>query len=267
MMDLFMLAQATPAGTDDGTARTLWHYIEGGGIIGYCTIGCSIVAFALAIVQLVRVRSIAMAPPPVVEALGKYLADNDVQGAIRFCNAEENDSFLSRTFGAALQRCSRSPFGFLELRSALEEAGASELTRASRPNDIIALVATLAPMLGLLGTVVGMVGAFDTISTTQGSAKPADLAGNISLALITTVQGLVVAIPCHAIHHYFRNRLERCAGEVSAIAEGLAADFEASVGVKPAAMKGVPTTPAGAVRAAATGRPAVSPAPKEGRAG
>jgi biopolymer transport protein ExbB len=234
MPALAALAQTPPssgASTQAADAgRTLWHYIEGGGVIGFVTIGLSVVAVALAIVQLVRLRSQAMAPEHVVEGLRRLLAGNDAKGAVKFCESEENDSFLARVFGSALTRCSRSPFGFLELRSALEEAGGVEAARAGRPNDVIGLVGALAPMLGLLGTVVGMVGAFDTISTTEGSASPADLAGDISLALITTVQGLIVAIPCHAAHHYFRGRLERASGEVGNICEGLASELESSSG-------------------------------------
>jgi biopolymer transport protein ExbB len=222
-------APAAPPAAGAATAsatKSLWQYIEGGGLIGYVIIGLSVVAVAMAIVQFVRLRTEKLAPPAIVEAIERGMHNNDTKGVMQFCNQPENDVFLCRVVGQALSRCSRSPFGMLELRSALEEAGAGEATRLSRPNEVIALIASIAPMLGLLGTVVGMVGAFDTIAGTQGAAKPADLAGYISIALITTVQGLVVAIPCTAAHSYFRSRMEKCAGEVAAIAEGLAAEAE-----------------------------------------
>jgi biopolymer transport protein ExbB len=228
---LLVLAQNAPA----GSSKTLLQYIKGGGPIGYVIICLSIVAMALAIVHLIQIRMIRLAPPDIVQGLGRLLRENDVQGAMQFCQQPENDCFLVRVFGTALVRCSRSPFGFLELRSALEESGAQEVESLARPNDGIALIASIAPMLGLLGTVVGMVGAFDTINSTQGMAKPAELAGYISIALITTVQGLVVAIPCTAVFTYFRNRIERYAAEVAQITEGLAADLESSSGAGKAA--------------------------------
>jgi biopolymer transport protein ExbB len=243
---VWVLAQESAA----ESSKSLLQYIKGGGLIGYVIICLSVVAVALAIVHLIQIRMVRLAPPDVVDALGRLVRENDVPGAMQFCRQGENDCFLVRVFGAALVRCSRSPFGFLELRSALEEAGAQEVETMARPNDGIALIATIAPMLGLLGTVVGMVGAFDTISSTQGMAKPAELAGYISIALITTVQGLVVAIPCTAVYTYFRNRIERYGAEVGQITEALAADLESSSGA---------TRPAPAA-AKAGSRPAVRPA-------
>jgi biopolymer transport protein ExbB len=231
-----LLAQAAPGAAGGATppaaapaasaSKSLWQYIQGGGLIGYVIIGLSVVAVAMAIVQIVRLRREKLAPPAMVEAIERGMAQGDTKGVMQFCNQPENDVFICRVVGQALARCNRSPFGMLELRTALEEAGAGETVRLSRPNDAIALIASIAPMLGLLGTVVGMVGAFDTIAGTQGAAKPADLAGYISIALITTVQGLVVAIPCTAAHSYFRGRIEKSVGEVAGIAEGLAADAE-----------------------------------------
>jgi biopolymer transport protein ExbB len=242
-----LLAQAaTPPGgaapEAPGPTKSLWQYVQGGGLIGYLIIGLSVVALALAIVQIIRLNKAKLAPPEVVSALSRYLSENDVAGALKFCNAAQEAPFIARVFGSALARCSRSQFGFLELRSSLEEAGAQEVTRLGRPTDGIALIGSIAPMLGLLGTVVGMVGAFDTIAGTQGTAKPSDLAGSISVALITTVQGLIVAIPCTALASYFRGRLERVASEASAVAESLASDLESANGSGAAKPASAPAT-------------------------
>ncbi|MGD9789526.1 MAG: MotA/TolQ/ExbB proton channel family protein [Phycisphaerales bacterium] len=217
------LAQAGPGAA---SSRTLWQYIKGGGPIGYVIIMLSVAAVALAIVHLLTVRDTRLTPPEVVEGLSRHLRGNDIQGALRFCDTEENRCFVTRVFGQAMTRCMRSPFGFLEMRSALEEAGTTEVDRLGRSTDGIALIAQVAPMLGLLGTVVGMVGGFETISTTEGAARPAQLAGDISIALITTVQGLVVAIPCHALSVYFRNRTQRLALQAGEVIEGLASEIE-----------------------------------------
>lgn len=228
----WLLAQAPPAPAAP-TGRSLLQYIHGGGYIGYVIILLSVVAVALVLANMIRLRLERLAPPEAVESLRRLVRENQVARAGEFCRAEENESFLTRTFGAALARCQRSPFGMLEIRSALEESGRTELDRLQRANDVIGLIAAVAPMLGLLGTVVGMVGAFETIADTEGAAKPYQLAGSISLALITTVQGLVVAIPCTAVQSHFRGRVERLAGEVAQITEDLALTLESGGESKP----------------------------------
>jgi len=218
-----LLAQTSP---DAAPTRTWLDHIASGGPIGYAIIGLSLVAVTLAIVQLVQVRERKLAPPEVIQGLDKLLSANDIRGAIRFCQDPVNDCFLARMFAAALTRCSRSAFGLLELRAALEEAGQEQVARLHRATDGIGLIAAVAPMLGLLGTVVGMVGAFETISFSQGFARPDELAGDISVALITTVLGLIVAIPSTAAYAFFRNRIDTLAARAAEVTEDLSARLQ-----------------------------------------
>lgn len=218
---------------DSTPSKTLLTYIREGGSIGYVIILLSFAAVTLIVMHFLRIRVSRLAPPDSVFSLDRMLRENDIQGALRFCNDRANDSFLTRVFGAALARCSRSPFGFLELRSAVEEAGQEQLSRLHRSNEPIGLIASVAPMLGLLGTVVGMVLAFDTISTSKGLARPDQLAGYISLALVTTVLGLVVAIPVTATYAYIRNRTDALAAEVAQIIEELSSHLHAMPGSAP----------------------------------
>lgn len=230
-MDMSMLTLAAPGA--DGTSRSLLEYIAQGGWIGYVIIMLSFIAVVMIVAQSVRVRRQALAPPEAIEALDRHLRQGDVDGAIGFCENSDNDSFLTRVMGAALTRCSRSPFGFLELKAALEEVGQLQVARLYRLTDGINLVASIAPMLGLLGTVVGMVGAFDAIRAAEGPVRPDALAGNISVALITTVLGLIVAIPCTAAYTYLRNKIDTLADEVGEVIEELAAHLES--GAQPGA--------------------------------
>jgi biopolymer transport protein ExbB len=223
-----LLAQDAPAAEAATSGKTLLDYINDGGLIGYIILALSFVAVALIIAHLVQVRLAKLAPPEIVTRMHELLRSGDVSGAVRYAQAEENDSFFARVVGGALARCARSPFGFLELKAALEEEGTEQVARLQRSTDGIGLIASVAPMLGLLGTVVGMVGAFETISQTDGFAKPGQLAGDISLALITTVQGLVVAIPCTALYAWTRSRIERITGEVAELVEELASHVEAA---------------------------------------
>jgi biopolymer transport protein ExbB len=229
--------------------KTLMQYIAEGGTIGYLIVGLSFAAVVFAVASFVRLRRSKLAPEADVTALDRMLRAGSIEQATAYCSAPEHDSFLTRVMGAALLRCSRSPFGLLELRTALEEAGQHEVARLHRSTDAIGVIASVAPMLGLLGTVVGMVLAFETLSLSGGVAKPDQLAGSISLALITTVQGLVVAIPCTAAHSYFRNRIETLVGEVGNLIEELAAHVEHG------ASPGTPEQAAAAAQAAARAKP------------
>ncbi len=211
-------------------SKSLLDYIQSGGPIGYLIIALSLVAVGLIIAQILRLRIVALAPPDVQENLEVLLSRGDVREAMRFCKDEANDSFLARVMGHALERCSRSPFGFLELKSALEEAGQQETARLARGTDTIGLIASVAPMLGLLGTVVGMVGAFDTISLSEGVTRPDQLAGSISVALMTTVMGLIVAIPATAAYTWLRNRIDASVSAVAEMTEQLAAHLEGETG-------------------------------------
>eukprot|EP00913_Durusdinium_trenchii_P006276 g5888.t1 len=214
-----VLAQTAP----EGASKTLLEYIAAGREIGLVIILLSLAAVGMIVAQLLRLRRSRLAPPETVDRLHELLRTNQVGAAIEFCTDAENDSFLARVIGSALIRCSRSPFGFLELKSAIEDVGQAQVARLYRMTDGIGLVASVAPMLGLLGTVVGMVSAFDTIALTEGPARPDQLGGSISQALVTTVLGLIVAIPCTAAFTFLRNRIDTLVSEVGETIEELAA--------------------------------------------
>lgn len=250
------LAQAAPD-------KSLLDYIAEGREIGFVIILLSFVAVGLIIAQLVQVRMAKLAPPEAVERLHDALRRQDIRRAIEVCRDPGQESFLTRTMLGGLERCIRSPFGFLELRTALQESGERQVAKLQRVTDGVALIAAVAPMLGLLGTVVGMVGAFDTLGMSQGPVRPDLLAGNISEALITTVLGLLVAIPCTAATTYLRNRIEHLTGEVGGVVEELAAYLESA---GPAARPPQPGTNAQARQAAAAPR-APQPAPEAAGAG
>jgi len=224
-MNATLWTLATPASAG-GTSKSLLAYVAAGGPVGLVIIMLSFVAVVLIVAQIVRVRRTALAPVEAIETLDRFLREGKVDNAIAYCQDPDNNSFLTRVMGSALVRCSRSPFGFLELKAALEEVGQLQVARLYRLTDGINLIAAIAPMLGLLGTVIGMVGAFDAIQAAEGPVRPDALAGNISQALITTVLGLIVAIPATAAYTYLRNRIDTLADEVGQVIEDLAAHLE-----------------------------------------
>lgn len=219
-----LLAQSADAAPQK--PQSMLYFITAGGTIGYVIIALSFVAVALAVVHLMQIREPALAPPKAVDDLEQLLSRGQVQQAVDYCEDAANACFLTRVMSAGLSRYRRSAFGALELKGALEEAGQEQVARLYRSTDAMALIAGIAPMLGLLGTVVGLNGAFSSISEAGGFARPDQLASDVSLALVTTIQGLVVAIPVSAMVTFFRNRIDGLAGNVASTIDGLAGHLE-----------------------------------------
>jgi biopolymer transport protein ExbB len=216
------LAQDAP----DGGGNSVLQLIAAGGVVSLIILALSFTALTLIVIHLMQVRTQALAPEHAIQALDEALGRGDADAALRYCKDEDNECFLTRILGAALSRYHRSAFGLLELKSSLEEAGQEEVARLYRSTDWLGLIAAIAPMLGLLGTVVGMVGAFDTISASEGFARPDQLAGDISKALVTTLMGLTLAIPATAAFTFFRNRIDTITAEIAMTIEDLAGKLE-----------------------------------------
>ena len=228
MTDTVLIPSITLAADSGEARRSLLQYIEQGGPIGYLIIVISLVAIGMIGAQLFRIRRERLAPPELLNDLRSLLSDGNIDAAIKRSNDEPGSSYLARVIGAGLSRASRSAFGMLELRSSVDEVGQLEVDRLYRLTDGIGLIASVAPMLGLLGTVVGMVGAFDAITLSDGPARPDELAGSISQALITTVLGLIVAIPCTAMYTFLRNRIDHLTTEIDEQIEEIISPLEAA---------------------------------------
>lgn len=204
-------AELVPEGASGGFA-----FITGGGVVGGVILLLSVVAAALAVALLLRLRRERLMPSASLSVLATLLSRGRPEQALEHCMRPENDCYLCRILVPGLNRFLRSGFGAIELRGAIEEAGGEETARLYRATDALGVIGSVAPLLGLLGTVQGMIGAFDTVAV--GAADPGYyglLAGNISLALITTLQGLVVAIPCVILYSFFRNRIDAIAADAA----------------------------------------------------
>lgn len=240
----------TATAPDAANSESILEYIKSGGPLSYVLVCLSFVAVALMIRNFIIYSRSRIAPDGAFERLSAMLRENDVEGALTYCSAPENNSFLTRVFGSALLRCSRSPFGFLELRSALEESGAREADRLHRSNEGLGILAAIGPMLGLLGTVIGMIGAFATIGKLEGTARSQQLAVFMSYALVNTAEGLFVAIPCTVAFALFRRHIDHLVGETAEKIEDLTRYLEQTSGESAAPRTTRPAT-AGVVRPAA----------------
>ena len=222
---LLIVAQANIV--DEKTSRL--ELLSKGGTVGYIIIALSLVALALAVMHFLQLKRSALLPPEQLATIEEMLSKGKVDDALNYCVDPLNDTYLTRILAPGLLRYQRSAFGPFEIKSALEEAGEDQTSRLFRSTDALGLIGTVAPLLGLLGTVLGMVGAFDTIGGSGGGSNSA-LAGNISEALITTMLGLILAIPCVTLFSYFRNRIEGLSAEASSEIERLVLYLEESNG-------------------------------------
>ncbi len=211
----------------ESEGTTWWNTIQHGGIIGYIIIGLSVVALALVIMHALQIRRRSLLPPNQVVQLDDMLSRGEVSEALEFCLRPENDSYLTRIMATGLTRYQKSAFGAFEIKNAIEEAGEDQTARLYRSTDALGVIGHIAPMLGLLGTVVGMVGAFEALPQAGGADHEA-LASQISLALVTTLMGLVLAIPATSLFSFFKNRIDAFASEASLEIERLVLHLESA---------------------------------------
>ncbi len=174
-----------------------------GGIIMFPILGCSVVALAITIERFFTLRRARIDTREFMDTMRTVLRQNRTQEAIEIC--DETDGPIARIMKAGILKHNRSKE---DIREAIEDAGHLEIPRLERYMSALATCAHIAPLLGLLGTVAGMIKAFAQIQTLQGQVNPSDLAEGISNALVTTAAGLTVAIPTLVVYNYFISRVE-----------------------------------------------------------
>lgn len=193
--------------------RTFLDSIKAGGYIGVIIILMSVVAVGFVIEHALTIRKERLMPEAPLAQLEDLIARGDVQAAVQLCEDPRNYSLATDVVLAGLERFQSSEFGFADYKSAVEEAGEDHTARLYRKTDGLNIIGVIAPMLGLFGTVEGMMESFNIIASTEGAAQPYQLADSISKALVTTWLGLVVAIPSMVAFSYFRNKIDSLVSE------------------------------------------------------
>lgn len=158
---------------------------------------------SLVVMGFLQLRQSAMMPPEMVEDFNAHLDAKEWQQAYEL--ASEDGSYLGQVLAAGIGKVSS---GYTQAVEAMRDAAANESMRLEHLLSYVGLIGALAPMIGLLGTVWGMVKSFMEIAASTTSPKPAKLAEGISTALITTLIGLVIAIVAVAVFAFFKNRLQ-----------------------------------------------------------
>jgi len=190
----------------------MWSYFAKGGPVMWPLLVLSILAVVVVVWRWLALRAATRNSASLMSALRERLVARDPMGAVAVCDAHPGS--VSNIVRAGLLRLGR-PKDEIEL--ALQDASAHELMVLERGLPVLATVAMIAPLLGFLGTVTGMINSFDALAAV-GLNNPAAVASGISEALITTAAGLIIAIPVQMAYNYFVVRVNGSVREMESAA-------------------------------------------------
>ena len=169
----------------------------------------SIATVYLFIERLIVLRRAKADPREVTDRIRSYVMSGDIRSAIRFCDTENKP--ITHILKVGLERLGRP---ISEIQDAVQAQGRYEAFELEKRTDLLASIAGIAPMLGFLGTVTGMIRAFQQIQNLQGNVNPSVLAGGIWEALLTTAGGLVVGIVAFFFYNWLLNRINRVVNDM-----------------------------------------------------
>ena len=224
------LLVSTAAGfaQEGGTAhpvgeQSVLEMIMGGGplimFIWVCILAASITMVTLIIQNALQLRKDKLAPPALVNALHQSISSGNYQEAWETCNA--NNNYLANVLKAGLSRLGR---GKEAVEDGVAEHGLREATMLRTRNSYLSVIGVVSPMIGLLGTVIGMMGAFRTLGT-SGITDPRALSTAIGEVLLATASGLFIAIPAFVAYYIFRNISQACIVHADDVANSLLLDI------------------------------------------
>lgn len=207
--DLEMAEGAGEMVDDGGGGMGLWSIIAGSGWLGIilwtALLACSVAAAWLAIDFSITVSAKKIVPEELVNDVREAMEQGDVMKAVQRC--EEDPGVLSSILMAGFRNVKE---GFEVIQEQVAAAADLESEKLMQRVSYLNMCGSIAPMLGLLGTVQGMIAAFANLATTSaGAAQQSMLALNIAQALWTTAAGLCIAIPAVSFYTFFKNRLSR----------------------------------------------------------
>jgi biopolymer transport protein ExbB len=186
--------------------KTLLDSFNAGGALMWPLLLCSIGTTAVGVYCFLVINSKKMMPKAQVEAIGQFMQARDASSAYSLCHSQPN--VFANCISAAMLKVNfeRDLANKVSMEQAAGETLSIEETKLNLWVNYLNVFATIGPMLGLLGTVTGMIASFDMLAA--GKSEPADLAGGIGEAMITTAGGLFVGIPAMFLYFYFRNLLQ-----------------------------------------------------------
>ena len=207
-IDAFViLAQATDAVPESVQVQSVWDFIQKGGLMMIPIGLCSLVALTVIVERLISLRRSKVIPPRFQPGLQRLLKDNpdDTARAIAYCS--KDGSPVANVFAAGIKKLNRSEE---IVEKHIQEAGEREVLKLRKYLRSLSVIASVSPLLGLLGTIFGMITAFQTVAmSAEALGKTELLAEGIYAAMITTAAGLSVAIPVLISYHWISARIDR----------------------------------------------------------
>lgn len=217
-------ATGTPSITSLGNEQgmTLYDLLLAGGWVMYILAGLSVLSLALVIYYFFTLTERRLVPNELVMQIRHYMRDKRYEDIARLCRRSRG--LFSKVILAGISRGTTDPSA---VGSTMEAVGRREAEGLMRKVRYLSDIATIAPMLGLLGTVLGMINAFNFIAFDISAVKPVALASAVAQALVTTAAGLIVAIPTMGFFFYFRGKVQSLVGRVEEVAVEFAEIFNA----------------------------------------
>jgi biopolymer transport protein ExbB len=204
--------------------KSLFEILRSGGVMMIPLLVCSFITLVFLFERAVSLRSGRVIPRPYVKRFLHQIREGklDRDGALALC--DESTSPIADVFAAVVKKWGRPS---VEIEQTIIDAEDRITPGLRRYTRIFAAVVTISPLLGLLGTVVGMIRLFDAISSSDAMGRTELLASGISEALLTTAGGLLLAIPALCIHLYFLGRIERLLMAIDELSQELASMISA----------------------------------------
>ena len=218
MYSFILFAQAESV---DNTSLLYWYVTAAGWFFGPLFILISIVFVTLTIMNWLAISRNAIVPPEMLEQFHEKLGAKEYQEAYEI--AKESDSVLGRVLAVGLVKMSEN---VAAAEQAMTNAAEEEVLLLENRLSYLGIIASVTPMVGLLGTVWGMIKAFQVIALSGVQPNPSDLADGISLALVTTQFALMIAIPALALFEVFKTRLAQFVLELSVQTESILKQFK-----------------------------------------
>lgn len=199
-------------------ARNLFQIVKAGGILMFPILFCSVLMMIFVFERAIALRMGRVIPKPFVKRFLHQIQEGklDKERALELCG--ESKSSVAAMFAGGCRKWGRPE---AEVEQAIMDAGERAVNGLRRYVRVFNAIATICPLLGLLGTVYGMITAFNEIAHSEAMGRPEQLAGGIGEALLATAFGLTVAIPSLAFYLYFISRVDRLVIELDAVGQEL----------------------------------------------
>jgi len=206
---------------EDTAPESIWDLYRASWPEGLVITGLSLWMVAIILTNALSLRHKDIIPPDLVEQTDNLLKQKQAKAALEL--NQQSESLLGKMMAAGISRVGR---GFQQAADYQAEVGQEEAMKLNHKLSYLSVIGAISPMLGLLGTVRGMILAFKQLKEVGGDVKVGVLSGKIQLALVTTFEGLLVAVPALFAYSLFRNHLARAVTEADMVSAELMSRFQ-----------------------------------------